>query len=54
LGARTGGQAQGDLLVLRADFRILRSDFGINPKAPDDKVANEIDLTLSLAGASPR
>jgi polyisoprenoid-binding protein YceI len=54
LGARTSGQAQGDLLVLRADFRILRSDFGINPKAPDDKVANEIDLTLSLAGASPR
>lgn len=54
LGARTGGQAQGDLLVLRADFRILRSDFGINPGAPDDKVANGIDLTLSLAGAAPR
>ncbi len=54
LGARTGGQAQGDLLVLRADFRILRSDFGINPGAPDDKIANEIDLTLSLAGAAPR
>lgn len=54
LGARTGGQAQGDLLVLRADFRILRSDFGINPQAPDDKVANEIDLTLSVAGASPK
>lgn len=54
LGARTGGQMNGDLLVIRAEFRILRSDFGINPKAPEDKVANEIDLTLSVAGASPR
>ena len=31
-----------------------RSDFGINPKAPEDKVADTIDLTLSIAGASPR
>lgn len=54
LGARTGGQMNGDLLVIRAEFRILRSDFGINPKAPEDKVANEIDLTLSVAGAAPR
>lgn len=54
LGARTGGQMNGDLLVIRADFRILRSDFGINPQAPEDKVANEIDLAVSLAGAAPR
>ena len=54
LAARTNGQAQGDLLVIRANFAINRSDFGINPKAPADKVAEEIELTLSLAGASPR
>jgi polyisoprenoid-binding protein YceI len=45
---------KGDLLVIRANFTILRSDFGINPKAPEDKVANEISLTLSIAGAAPR
>lgn len=54
LAARTNGQAQGDLLVIRASFTVKRSDFGINPKAPQDKVAEEIELTLSLAGASPR
>jgi polyisoprenoid-binding protein YceI len=43
---------KGDLLVIRANFPIKRSDFGINPKAPEDKVADTIDLTLSIAGAS--
>jgi len=54
LGARSNGQMQGDLLVIRSNFAIKRSDFGINPKAPEDKVADTIDLTLSIAGASPR
>lgn len=45
---------KGDLLVLRASFTIKRTDFGINPKAPEDKVADTIDLTLSIAGASPQ
>lgn len=54
LGARTNGQMQGDLLVIRANFAIKRSDFGINPKAPEDKVADTIELTLSIAGAAPR
>lgn len=45
---------QGDLLVIRANFTVKRSDFGINPQAPEDKVANDIALTLSIAGASPR
>lgn len=53
LGQRVPNQ-KGDLLVLRADFRIQRSDFGINPAAPQDKVSDTIDLSLSLAGASPR
>jgi polyisoprenoid-binding protein YceI len=43
---------KGDLLVLRSTFTIKRSDFGINPGAPQDKVADEIELTLSVAGAS--
>ena len=54
LGDRTMGQMQGDLLVVRTKFTIKRSDFGINPKAPEDKVADEIELALSLAGAAPR
>lgn len=54
LGARSNGQMQGDLLVIRSTFAIKRSDFGINPNAPEDKVADTIELTLSIAGASPR
>jgi len=45
---------KGDLLVIRANFAIKRSDYGINPKAPEDKVSETIDLTLSIAGASPQ
>jgi len=54
LGARSNGQMQGDLPVIRSQFTIRRSDFGINPAAPQDKVADEIELTFSLAGAAPR
>jgi polyisoprenoid-binding protein YceI len=54
LGARTNGRMQGDLLVVRAHFTLQRTDFGINPKAPEDKVANAIEITLSIAGSSPR
>jgi polyisoprenoid-binding protein YceI len=45
---------QGDLLVLRANFKVKRSDFGINAGKSEEKVADEIDLSLSLAGMSPR
>ncbi len=55
LGARVNKpDLKGDLLVIRANFSIKRSEFGINPKAPEDKVADTIDLTLSIAGASPQ
>lgn len=54
LAARSNGQMKGDLLVIRSTFTIKRSDFDINPGAPQDKVADEIELTLSIAGASPR
>jgi len=53
LGVRVPNQ-QGDLLVIRANFSIKRSDYGINPKAPTDKVADTIELSLSIAGAAPR
>ena len=45
---------KGDLLVLRGKFAVKRSDFGINAGKGEDKVADEIELTLSLAGQSPR
>jgi polyisoprenoid-binding protein YceI len=45
---------KGDLLVLRSNFQIKRSDFGINPGQMEEKVSDTIDLTLSIAGASPR
>lgn len=54
LAARSNGQMKGDLLVIRANFSIKRADYGINPKAPEDKVADTIDLTLSIAGAAPQ
>ena len=54
LAARSNGQMKGDLLVIRANFAIKRADYGINPKAPEDKVSDTIDLTLSIAGAAPQ
>jgi len=45
---------KGDLLVVRANFVIKRGDFGINPKAPEEKVSDTIDLTLSIAGAAKK
>ena len=45
---------KGDLLVVRANFVVDRRDFGINPSAPDDKVANDIHLSISIAGAAVR
>jgi polyisoprenoid-binding protein YceI len=44
---------KGDLLVIRTTFTIKRSDFGINPGAPQEKVSDDIELSLSVAGASP-
>ena len=43
----------GDLLVIRSDFTIKRSDFNIMPGQVEDKVSDTIELTLSIAGASP-
>ena len=43
---------KGDLLVIRSNFTIKRSDFGLNPGKMEEKVSDAIDLTLSIAGAS--
>jgi polyisoprenoid-binding protein YceI len=45
---------KGDLLVIRATFSIKRSDFGIMPGQMEEKVSDAIELTLSIAGASPQ
>lgn len=43
---------KGDLLVIRANFSLKRSDFNIMPGQMEDKVSDRIDLTLSIAGAA--
>ena len=45
---------KGDLLVIRSNFTIKRSDFNINPGQFEDKVSDAIEITLSIAGASPK
>ena len=43
----------GDLLVLRSDFTIRRSDYGINAGNKEEKVSDKIELKLRVAGAAP-
>jgi polyisoprenoid-binding protein YceI len=55
LGARLNDEKlKGDLLVLRTTFEINRSDFDIMAGKATDKVSETIQLTLALAGASPK
>lgn len=54
LAARTNGQQEGDLLVIRSHFQINRSDFGIKPGEVTDKVAETIDVRMAVAGAAPK
>ncbi|MFQ5591590.1 MAG: YceI family protein [Phycisphaerae bacterium] len=53
LGQRMHG-GEGDLLVLRSQFAIKRSDFQINPETPAEVVAEQIDLRVSIVGLSPK
>jgi polyisoprenoid-binding protein YceI len=53
LGQRVPSQ-NGDLLVIRSNFSIKRGDFGLFPGQMEDKVSDTIELTLSIAGASPQ
>jgi len=43
----------GDLLVIRSKFFIKRDDFGIRAGEKLEKVANEIEISLNVAGAAP-
>ena len=43
----------GDLLVVRSKFQVKRDDFGIKPGEYLDKVANDIEISINLAGACP-
>lgn len=52
LMARQG--TEGDILVVRSSFSISRSDFGVNEGAMEDKVADEVELRLSVAGFAPK
>jgi polyisoprenoid-binding protein YceI len=55
LGARFGDdKIKGDLLVLRANFEINRADFNIQPGQYTDKVAETIQLSFAIAGASQK
>lgn len=49
-----GGDIDGDLLVIRSNFKINRSDFNIQAGQNTDKVSEEIDISLSIAGAAPK
>jgi polyisoprenoid-binding protein YceI len=51
LGSRMPG-AKGDLLVIRSNFSVKRSDFNLSPGQMEDKVSDEIDLSLAIAGAA--
>ena len=43
----------GDLLVIRSKFVVKRSDFGIQPGEKEEKVSDEIEISLNVAGAAP-
>lgn len=43
----------GDILVIRSSFSVKRSDFGVNAGQQEDKVADEVELRLSVGGFAP-
>jgi polyisoprenoid-binding protein YceI len=45
-------KAKGDLLVLRANFVLKRSDFGIKSDMKADVVADDIEVRVSIVGAA--
>jgi hypothetical protein len=47
-------RGEGDLLVLRSQFSIKRSEFKINPSTPGEVVAEDIELRVSIVGLSPK
>ena len=54
LKARMGPRGpDGDLLIIRTKFVVNRSDFEIQSGQNTEKVAEEIEISLSLAGQAP-
>jgi polyisoprenoid-binding protein YceI len=47
-------EVKGDLLVVYADFKVNRADYGIQPGQSEDKVGNEIGISLALVGGAPQ
>lgn len=47
-------RGKGDLLVIRSQFSIKRSEFDINPSSSADVVADSIELRVSIVGLSPK
>ena len=43
----------GDLLIIRSKFSVKRDQFDIRAGEKLEKVANEIELSLNVAGAAP-
>src|ERR1043165_2608331 len=52
LKARIPGR-EGDLLVIRSTLPVTRSEFGINASQFEDKVSNDIAISLSVADTAP-
>ena len=48
--AKRGGGKVGDLLVVRSDFTLKRSDFGIMPGQSLEKVAEKINVKVGITG----
>ena len=54
LKARMGPRGpDGDLLVIRTKFSISRNDFGINSGQLTERVSDEIEISMSIAGQAP-
>ncbi len=43
----------GDLLVVRGKFSVSRADYGIKPGQNEDKVADEVELSIAIVGGAP-
>lgn len=54
LADRSPDKTPGDLLVIRSEFTIKRGDYNIQPGQNLDKVSDEIELSLAIAGAAPK
>jgi len=50
--AKDRGRLKGDLLVLRSNFTIKRTDFNIKPDMTDEVVANDIEIRVSIVGTA--